>query len=360
MAPLTGLPIKKIAIFRALKLGDFLLFTPALRAIREAFPSATIDYIGLPWNRKLAQRYNRYIDKFIDFPGFPGLPEVPYNASAVTAFLREMQRRKYDAVLQMHGNGIVSNLLVSLFGGATVAGFATENSYWPNRDFFIEYPAGQPEQLRNLALLEFLGITKHDRAMEFPLFEADFKKLQKLRECQPLAERPYVCLHPGAISAVPWPAQHFAVVADHCIRQGLDAVLTGTAEEKPLTQAVMQKMAGKAIDLAGKTDMGSLAALLKGSKAVISNDTGVAHLAVAIDAPSVTIFTTTDPLIWGPLDQARHHVIAGNAAETPEAVIQAAWALIKMKGETHSSQETQDPDLAYSRQLSVLPYAGSV
>jgi ADP-heptose:LPS heptosyltransferase len=260
----------------------------------------------------------------------------------------------------MHGSGIVSNLLVSLFGGATVAGFASGSSYWPNRDFFIEYPTGQPEQLRSLALLEFLGITPHDRAMEFPLLEADFKKLQKLRECQPLAEHPYVCLHPGAISAVPWPARHFAAVADRCMQHGLSVVLTGTAEEKALARAVMQKMDGKAIDLTGKTDTGTLAALLKGSKAVISNDTGVAHLAVAIDAPSVTIFTTTDPLIWGPLDQARHHIVTGNAAETPEAVIQAVWTLIKMKGETHSPQETQDPDLAYSRQLSVLPYAGSV
>lgn len=359
VAPLTGLPIKKIVIFRALKLGDFLLFTPALRAIRQAFPTATIDYIGLPWNRKLAQRYNHYINKFIDFPGFPGLPEVPYSATAATAFLRDMQRRKYDLVLQMHGNGIVSNLLVSLFGGATVAGFGSGNSYWPNRDFFIEYPVGRPELLRSLALLEFLGM-QHDRAMEFPLLEADFKKLQKLTECRSLTERPYVCLHPGALSAVPWPARHFAAVADHCIQQGLGVVLTGTAEEKPLAQAVMQKMAGKAIDLTGKTDTGTLAALLKGSKAVISNDTGVAHLAVAVDAPSVTIFTTTDPLIWGPLDQTRHLIVAGNAADTPEAAIQAARALIKMKGETHSPQETEDPDLAYSRQLSVLPYPRSI
>ena len=337
MAHVTGFPIKKIAIFRALKLGDFLLFTPALKAIRRTFPRAAIDYIGLPGNGELAKRYDRYIDNFIEFPGFPGLPENPFRAEEIPSFLSAMQQRKYDLVLQMHGKGNISNLLVSLFGGRVVAGFASKEAYWPNPDFFFSYPAQQPELIKSLDLLEFLGIRHDDKSMHFPLFDTDYQKLRALDEYASVSQRPYACVHPGAVSAAPWPAAHFAAVADSCVEQGLLVVLTGTRQEQSLSQAVMQKMAGTAIDLAGKTDIGTLAALIKGSRAVVANDTGVAHLAVAIGTPSVTVFTTTDPLIWAPLNQNRHRVIAGSAVRTPEAAILAAKALLNQRGETDNT-----------------------
>jgi ADP-heptose:LPS heptosyltransferase len=328
MAQVTGFPIKKIAIFRALKLGDFLLFTPALKAIRRSFPQAVIDYIGLPWNSELVKRYDGYIDNFVEFPGFPGLPEKPFDAEKVASFLTVVQKQKYDLVLQMHGNGSVSNLLVSLFGGRVVAGFASDDAYWPNQDFFLSYPVHQHEVLKSLGLLQFLGIDHEDRAMDFPLFDRDFQNLGALKEFQSIRSGPYACLHPGAISAAPWPAEHFAAVADNFTEQGVQVALTGTVQEKYLTQAVMQKMTSPAIDFAGKTDIGMLAALIKNSRAVVANDTGVAHLAVAVNAPSVTVFTTTDPSIWAPLDQAQHCIVAGNAVRTPEAAILATKAIM--------------------------------
>ena len=107
-------------------------------------------------------------------------------------FLADMQERKYDLVLQMHGKGNVSNLLVSLFNAETMAGFSSEEAYWPNRDFFMAYPADQPELLRSLALLEFLGIAQCYTDMEFPLFEADYQKVRTFGE--PVHQRPALCV----------------------------------------------------------------------------------------------------------------------------------------------------------------------
>ena len=78
--------IKKIAVFRALQLGDLLCAIPAVRALRAAFPNAEITLIGLPWAKDLVARFNQYFDKFISFPGYPGLPEQPFDASKFEEF----------------------------------------------------------------------------------------------------------------------------------------------------------------------------------------------------------------------------------------------------------------------------------
>src|SRR5947209_212463 len=112
---------RRIAIFRALYLGDLLLSIPAIRAIRAQFPRAEITLIGLPWAATFAQRYSCYMDRFVEFVGYPGIQEVPVVPGRSNQFLAEQQAYGYDLAIQMHGSGLISNSFILSLGARVTA-----------------------------------------------------------------------------------------------------------------------------------------------------------------------------------------------------------------------------------------------
>jgi ADP-heptose:LPS heptosyltransferase len=303
-------PVERIAVFRALMLGDLLCAVPALRALRHGFPAARITLVGLPWARALAQRLD-CLDDFIEFPGAPGLPEVACDVRRLPGFLADMQSRRFDLALQLHGSGAIANPLVASFGARRCAGFADARAWVPREDaaLFTPWPETGHEIERLLALTDHLGLPRRGLALEFPVTDADRAELRAVWPA--VSHERYVCLHAGSqLPSRRWDPRRFAEVGDAIARRGRTVVLTGAGSEAALVAQVRNAMREPAIDLCGRTSLWTLGALVEGAEAVVCNDTGLSHIAAALRRPSVVIACGSDTRRWAPLDRERHRVLA--------------------------------------------------
>ncbi len=318
----------RVVIVRALPgLGDLLCTVPALRALRAALPDAHITLVGLPTASGFVQRFDHLLDELLAFPGYPGIPERGYDPARFMAFLREAHARHFDLAVQMHGSGLTSNPFTVLLGAERNAGFYVPGNYCPDAELFLPFDEQESEVLRYIRLVGILGFPSQGEELEFPLHEQDFRDLARIEEARSLRPGEYICVHPGAKDpARRWPPAHFASIADRLSDEGLRVVLTGTESERKLTASVARLMKAKAIDLAGQTGLGALAALLSNARLLVCNDTGVSHLAAALRVPSVVVFTSTDPARWAPLDGDRHRAVL--ASEGPGASLSHAQDLL--------------------------------
>ena len=321
---LSATSIKKIAIFRALQLGDILCSIPAIRALRHAYPSAEISYIGLAHTADIIKRFPHYFDEFIAFPGYPGLPEQGFNQQLFDDFFQEMQQHSFDLILQMQGNGSIVNPLVRLFNAKYTAGFCQHAN--EQTELFTVYPNYGHEITRHLALIQYLGIPSTGTTIEFPINESDKMDLDALAlNIQP---GKYVCVHPGSRGGWrQWPPLYFAAMSDYCIDRGYQVVLTGTKPETDLVNQVSSLMENKPIVAAGKTSIGAIGALIDGSYALVANCTGLSHIAAALEKQSIIISMDGEPERWAPLNKELHRTIDWTATPDFQLVFKELAAL---------------------------------
>jgi len=302
-------PPRRVAIFRALQLGDMLCSVPALRALREAWPDAHITLIGLPWATRFVERFSSLIDELVVFPGAKGFPEQEETDAGLPQFYAAMRARRFDLVLQMHGSGGPANEIVKQFGARSYAGFhQPQEAPEPG---FIAWPDELPEPRRYLALVCALGIDARDDSLWFPLSLHDRCEYEALEARHGIEPERLILLHPGAqLPSRRWPPARFAEVADDLSARGWQIAITGTANEAAITASVLGAMTAPALHLTGATTLGGLAALVARARLVVCNDTGISHVAAAMRTPSTVIASGSDTRRWAPLDRSRHRVLA--------------------------------------------------
>lgn len=103
--------------------------------------------------------------------------------------------------------------------------------------------------------------------------------------------------------------EHFATLAGYCAQLGFIVVITGTKDECAIVDKVIDLMKYPAINLSSKTTLGAIAILIKNAYALISNCTGVSHIAAAFKTPSIVISVDGEPERWGPINKELHQTI---------------------------------------------------
>lgn len=321
---------RRIVIFRALKLGDMLCAVPAFRAIRSYFAGAEIVLVALPWARSLVARYRPYLDGFREFPGYPGLPEREPDLERLARFFDGLRGDRFDLAIQLHGSGAISNEVTSRLGARTTAGFYEPGRFCPNPTTFYPYPSRGLELRRLLRLLEHLGVPPRGEYLEFPIADQERALVRRLLQDVGIGACRYVCVHGGAsVAERRWPVGRFAMVADGLAKLGYAVVLTGSQDDAEVNAAIARSMRFPAVDLAGKTPLGVLAALLDEAQLLVCNDTGVSHVADARCVPSVVISTGDNPARWAPVDRLRHRVLCHESGVTPAEVLAEAEDLLR-------------------------------
>jgi len=310
--------VRRIAVFRALQLGDLLCAVPVLRALRNAHPYARITLVGLPSSEAIARRFDRYVDDWLDFPGADGLPEQNPRTERLPAFFAEARARRFDLALQLHGSGERSNAIVRMMGAKRSCGFAPANAVEGACEDFLPWPDEGPEIERLLQLVDHLGIERQRRALEFPLDEDERRAWRRIAQRRSLDPGRLVLVHPGARCASRrWPVERFAEVADRLALEGWQVAITGTAGEADLAATMRRAMRTQAVDLSGTTSLGELGAAIESCRLLVCNDTGVSHVAVGVGTRSVVVACGSEIRRWRPLDRSRHPMLAADTACRP-------------------------------------------
>ncbi len=343
----------RILLVRPDHLGDMLLVTPILQAIKERLPNAHITTMVGQWSADIVERHPA-IDNIITCP-FPSFqrasqkPLAPYQLLLTTA--KQLRRDKYDLAINLRPDFWWGGALLYLAGIPRRIGYAIALGT-PFLTQALTFPPAEHATISNLRLastaLQALGynaLVEPYTPARYPLY---FKPTQeehkvvheRLQRVGITDETPLVVIHPGTGGEVKlWRIEGWSHIANWLAGQDrhkapndpfatqdrrkaptqpipspdpyllpAQIVLTGSPKEHPMLEEI-----AKGIELPPllMTDLtvGQLAALLARTQLVLGVDNGPLHMAVAQDTPSIRIYGPTDAQIFGPWGEARRHVI---------------------------------------------------
>lgn len=297
---------RRIGLIKPSALGDIVQTLPLLPVLRERFPRATIAWV-----------VNSGLAGLLD--GHPHLDEVirfDRRGSVGTwwRFLRGLRSRRFDLVFDLQGL-LRTGVMTAATGAPRRVGLesAREGAHLACHVAIPDSGRGVPAHVRYWRVAESLGLGERRRDTLVPISADDHGWAAEQLAGLP---GPPLALHAGAQwTTKRWPVEKFAAVAAKAARRfGFAPVIVGGPDEIALASqlegTLRQFVPAHAIrNLAGRTSLKQLAAVLHAARALVSNDSGPMHLAAGLGTPVLGLFTCTSPVRSGP-PGPQHELVA--------------------------------------------------
>lgn len=305
----------RILLIRPDHLGDVLLTTPAIHALRAANPEAEIHALVGPWSADVMAAYPEVdLVLTLPFPGFSRTPKEslrsPYDLAARTA--RQLRAVGYSSAVIFRPDHWWGALVAKLAGIPERIGYNLPDA----APFLTDALEHRQEHVvkQSLRLVErWTGPLPPEAVIyRFPVDSASEGYVRGyLQEWGIPDGARLLCIHPGTGTWVKhWQEERWASVADTLAEQlNARVVFTGGDHELALVQRIAGQMQQRACIMAGDTRVGQLAALFKRAAVVLGPDSGPLHLAAAAGAPTVTLYGPADPAEFGPWGPPQKHLV---------------------------------------------------
>ena len=305
-APWDWSSVRRVLVIRLRSIGDAVLSTPSLRALRRFVPHAQIHFLLEDWIVPLFCGSDLF-DELISM--------APHGNAARARVARELRRREYDVVYNLHG-GTTATFLTRATGAKHRVGFSHyqyarlhNHLAPPPAEIWKRAPLHSAEQ--QLALVGWTGVPVTDRpATEVPIRESSVRSItSKLEKIRIEPQQPLALIHPAAsLATKQWATENFARVAESVSARGLRPVVIVQRSERPVLDLLNRE---SSVPIAGLDDLSlpEVTALAARARLFVGNDSGIAHIAAAAGAPCVVVFGSSNVAHWRPWTTALNEVV---------------------------------------------------
>ena len=285
--------VKSILIIEQKYIGDIIVATPAIHALKAMYKDAKID-VAVPESMRGLLKYNPDVNEIVVFGSKPFLEKLA------------LIKNKYDLAVIFHNGTFAISLLLLLARvkfriGCTKVGILESKGYFLHRNtkptFKLKHKVND-----NLDVIKLLNIDASNPRLYLYPDKAASKKITKILAKNKINKNDFlVVIHSKPQhKSHEWFPDRFAELADNLIKQyGAKIILTGAEKDKSYNKEILRLMKNKALNCAG-TSLSEFISLINMAKLIISVDTGAMHIAAAFDKPVISLFGVSKPVVWRP------------------------------------------------------------